>query len=104
MSSNGLLSIIKKAAREALEASNPMTTLYGNVISVNPLKIQIEQKLTLSEEFLILTKNVIDYNVQVKIDNTVKNIVIYNGLSINNKVMLLRIQGGQKYIVFDKVY
>lgn len=43
--------------------------LFGTVTSTSPLKIQVEQKLELTEEFLILTKNVVDYKVNVTLDN-----------------------------------
>ena len=32
-----------------------------------------------------------------------KKIIIHNSLKVNDEVLLLRMQGGQKYIVIDKV-
>jgi len=125
-----LIEIIKQAAVEAVKASNPCAIMFGKVISTSPLKINVEQRLTLDESHLILTSNVMDYKTKISFDNPgIKNIVknysmddipgtdyklsyqqpiqneitVYNGLKMNESVMLLQIQGGQKYIVLDRV-
>lgn len=125
-----LIEIIKQAAVEAVKASNPCAIMFGKVISTSPLKINVEQRLTLDESHLILTSNVRDYKTKISFDNPgIKNIVknytmddipgtdyklsyqqpiqneitVYNGLKMNESVILLQIQGGQKYIVLDRV-
>ena len=162
---NDLLNSIKKAASEAVDASKPVAVMYGKVISDSPLKINVEQKMTLSEAQLILTRSVSRYttdvtiawdtnetslnanhshdltgdvsvnstatitpnpdNEQITISNEVDNsmnvsqrninlthahsitgtkkMIIHNELKIGDEVLLLRMQGGQKYIVLDKV-
>lgn len=82
----GLLKIIKKAAVDAVNAEKPAAVCFGKVICALPLRISVEQKMTLGEAQLILT-------------NTVKE----NELSAGDSVCLLRMQGGQKYVVVDKL-
>jgi hypothetical protein len=110
---------IKQVAMAAVNESEPATFLFGTVISANPLQIQVEQKMLLTKEFLVLTKNVIDYEVDVEVDwktesetctvshtheiEGKKKIKVQNALKKNNKVILLKQQGGQKYLVLDKV-
>lgn len=102
-----LIELIKKAAVEAVAASKPTSVVYGKVISASPLKIQVDQKLTLDDDFLILTRNVTSntatgtttdgdhtHSVEVTIDNSLK---------LGDRVILLMVQGGQSYIVLDKV-
>lgn len=79
-----LLQLIKQAAVEAVEASKPAAILFGKVSDSAPLSIFVDQKLTLSAEFLVITDKV-------------------KSLTVGDKVILLRMQGGQKYIVLDKV-
>jgi len=132
-----LVGILRSLVAQTVESTNPTDILQGTVVSVKPLSINVEQRFTLTEEFLILTKNVKDYKVNVSIDwiteNTelnashshsvdgistesstfdtnhnhsligTKQITIHNGLKVGEKVILLRNQGGQKYIVLDKV-
>ena len=79
-----LLELIKKAANEAVENTKPVVVAFGKVVSSFPLKILVEQKLSLDQEQLIVTDHL-------------KN------LATGDCVVLLRQQGGQKYIVWDKV-
>lgn len=76
---------IKKAALEAVEASKPCAVVFGTVASITPLKINVEQKLFLSDLQLI------------------KTAAVSGALQIGDKVLLLRVQGGQKYVIWDKV-
>lgn len=141
--SEQLLNVIKKAAKEAIEESTPSNVMFGTVTSTSPLNINVEQKLNLTSEFLVLTKNVVDYEVNVTMDwntevrslnanhnhstsvsgdcsvtvnqrdinlnhshgiNGTKSITIHNALKNGDKVILIRQQGGQKYVVLDKIY
>lgn len=140
---NSLLNLIKQASSSVIESEKPAAICFGTVISVSPLKIRVEQKLTLGENQLILTKAVTNHWVDVEVSHyTVndafmdgkhkheiydtftgggscdtgdldtthkhaykgrKKIMIYNGLLAGEKVLLLRVQGGQQYVVLDRV-
>lgn len=124
-----LVKLIKKSAIEAVAASKPVEICFGKVISVSPLKISVEQKMTLGEPQLVLCRNVTEYRTRITGEN-VKNhyyvgklpdvstvpvdpphihavgkieIIVHNGLVVGDEVLLLRQQGGQKYIVVDRI-
>ena len=59
-----LIEIIKKAALDAVKNSDPACIMYGKVTKVNPLKIQVNKKLTLTADQLILTKNVSNFSMK----------------------------------------
>lgn len=98
-----LIETIKEAAMAVYNESKPFALSYGVVESINPLSIKVDQKLPLTSNFLILTNNVKDYEVNITIDGVKQTCTIHNGLKINEKVLLLRVQGGQQYIVLDRV-
>ena len=98
-----ILNVMKQAGASATDAKNPVTVCFGRVTSISPLKIQIEQKITLGMAQLVLTRNVTDYDVNVLIDNENKIMTIHNTLKNGDSVVLLRVQGGQKYVVMDRV-
>lgn len=118
---NDLLVSIKTAAMDAVNASKQSGILFGNVTSVNPLKINIEQKLTLSMAQLILTRNVTDYTVSMTVSHQTelsqealvsththnyegeKSFLVHNALTIGEKVVMVQALGGQKFIVIDRV-
>ena len=120
-----LLEIIKQASIEAMEASKPVKVMFGEVKSVKPLMIMVEQKLPLTEEFLILTYAVKDHWRDMTVDHLTENasggsgdsayashnhaykgrkpFLIHNDLMVGEHVLLLSMQGGQKFIVLDRV-
>ena len=114
-----LVHAIKDLVKQTVKSTQPMDLVFGTVTSANPLQIMINQKMVLSDEFLILTSAVRDHTVPVSIEwkteetkcETMHNheiqgrkkITIHNGLTRGEKVLLLRAQGGQNYIVIDRV-
>ena len=96
---NDLLKVVKKTALNAVEAGKPADFCFGRVTMDKPLKISIEQKITLSEAQLVLTRNVTDF--KTKIDGS--EVTIENALQIGEHVVLLRQKGGQKFLVIDRV-
>lgn len=116
---------IKKAALQAVEERMPSGVYFGTVISSSPLKINVEDKMTLEKAQLVLSTLVQDFTVNMTVDHKTedkaggsgdasfashnhdykgtKAFRVHLGLSAGEKVILLRIQGGQKFIVLDRV-
>lgn len=63
-----LLNIVKQAAIEAVNAGQPSDFCFGKVTSASPLKIQVDQKMTLGAAQLVLTRNVTDYEIKMTMD------------------------------------
>lgn len=63
-----LVQSIKTAALDAMNNSGPTCIMYGKVIQTSPLKIQVNVKLILEEQQLVLTRNVTDFETSVSID------------------------------------
>lgn len=115
--SGDLIKQIKRIAMDAVAASKPADMAIGTVVSVNPLKIQIDQKLILTSAQLVLLRNVTDYRLSVTVDHITeiggdghshsvagtKELLVHNALRKDETVMLMQTSGGQKYIVIDRV-
>ncbi len=110
------LEAVKQAAMDAVKAGKPTEVLFGTVISADPLKIQVEQKLALGEKQIILCRNVKDYPVEMSVEHFTeetdghqhpyrgkKVFLVHNRLKAGEEVVLLRVQGGQKYLVIDRL-
>lgn len=103
---NNLVRLIKKAAVEAVEASSPFAMKIGEVTSVNPLKISINQKIAIPASQLMLTNAVRDHSVYMTAaggDGEREKYTVHLGLKTGEKVLLLRCDGGQKFIVLDRL-
>lgn len=139
---------IKKTAIEAVDAQKPTSVYFGTVLQTAPIQINVEQKMVLGEQQLILARNVTDYKTKIslggstgsseeshthQITGTIKEceepphthelhieiegagsshahtlpteteITVYNSLAKGDSVILLRVQGGQKFIVLDRI-
>ena len=122
--------------------------LYGRVKSVEPLSVEIDPKLTLTEKFLVVAQHLTDYEIPFEILSVEKashpeklpteltnirevnglyaehdgkryvqpdppgelkkfdgqgTIKLLNHLMVDDKVILLRLEGGHQYIVTDRV-
>lgn len=100
---SALVDEIKRLAVSAVDAGKPCGVFFGTVKSASPLEISIEQKLTLSGRQLILARAVTDYDAQVETDGTKKEIKVRNALKVGERVALLRLEGGQRFLVADRV-
>lgn len=99
-----LVESMKKAALDAVEAAHPVAVMFGTVSSESPLKINVEQKLILEKEQLILTRNVAEYKTEPATDSESglsHSHVVHPNLKQGDSVALLRVQGGQKFLVLD---
>lgn len=113
---SALVDEIKRLAVSAVDAGKPCGVFFGTVKSTSPLEISIEQKLTLGGEQLILARAVTDHEIRIEVDwNTqtakehahaisgVKVIKVLNALKVGERVVLFRLEGGQKFLVADRV-
>lgn len=117
--------VVKQAAVEAVEAGKPVNIVFGTVVSASPLKIQVDQKSIYTSKMLILTRNVTNYTISMTVDHQTedtsggsgdaafeahhhaytgtKSFLVLNALKAGEKVLLLRVQGGKKFVVIDRV-
>ncbi|HBH95369.1 MAG TPA: hypothetical protein DDX91_06425 [Ruminococcaceae bacterium] len=131
-----LVRLIKKAAVDAVEAGKPAAVCFGRVTGTAPLKITVDERLSLGEGQLILTEAVKDRYEDVyfscftdrgeseaeegniaggdspKEDSDRghrhgfsgrKRVLICGGLREGENVILLRAEGGQRFIVIDRL-
>ncbi len=99
-----LVKLMKKAAVEAVQGTKPMTVVYGKVTSTLPLSIKVDQRMTLTNLQLELLSSVTDYEVKMVENGGVERVVtVKNALVVGDEVAMVRAQGGQKFIVLDKI-
>lgn len=86
VSETNIVQVIQSICKKEREASKPCDVVTGVVESTNPLSIAISQKMILSDDFLMITSYFKSLNV-----------------SKGDKVVLIRCQGGQRFLILDKV-
>lgn len=119
-----LMQAIQGIVKNSMKNAMLTDYLIGIVETVNPLSIRIDQKETLTEDFLILTDLVRDFDVDITVNHTTENraggsgdaeyeshnhayngrkrITIHNGLKPGESVILIQQSGGQEFIVLSR--
>ena len=126
-----LSDLIKQICAGVINSQQLPEVYIGTVVKVAPLEIMLTQQNRLTSKFLILTNAVKDHEVDISISwktadekhkhgngnegqdttevthnhavNGRKKITVHNGLTMDEKVLLLRVQGGQNYVVVDRL-
>lgn len=128
--STGLIDIMKRASLDAMEANQPADLRFGTVVSVTPLKVQVTNQFSIPQSLLIVPEHLTDYEIELSFENAsakqpvtlstpdgtmffsgnttfdypIKHkIKIYGALKVNDRVALLRKQGGQSYFILDRI-
>ena len=97
-----LLDVIQEAIRQNIAAAQLTDMVTGTVVSVDPLEIQTDTtQASLKQEVLVLTESV--FGVSAVQSEDVLDISD-SGLSVGDKVILLRVQHGQRFIVLSRAY
>lgn len=122
---DALIKTFKQICKDTVAASAPVAVCFGVVTNVEPLTILVDQKLPLTSMQLILTRNVTDFYTDETVNHMTENraggsgdaayeshnhdyvgrkqFLIHHNLVVGDKVVLLREQGGQRYVVLDRV-
>lgn len=96
-----LLAVVREAALSAVEAGKPVSILYGEVVQHNPLEVKVDQRFSLSADFLVVPESLRKHEISIPgISGTV---LIRKGLEKGDKVIMFRAQGGQQFIILDRV-
>lgn len=99
---------IKKIMQGTENASVPCTFIFGKVVSVNPLKVQVDNRFIISGAALVTLRPQSggEYNThthRVKVSGveytTEKEKQEHYGLKTGDRLALLRERGGQRYLV-----
>ena len=108
-----MLNAIRQAALTAVEAAAPVAVMLGTVTKTDPLEVNVDQRFTLDADFLIVPESLTRLEIDMRHVHTAPGgttddaltepVVIRPGLQAGDRVVLLRVQGGQKYLILDKV-
>lgn len=123
----GLIEIMQKAAKGVQDTQVQADVVFGTVISESPLEIKLDNNITLSSEHnqIKLVRNVTEHEIEVTplewytedasggageaayaahkhLITGKKKIRIHNQLKSGEKVVLIKMAGGQTYLVIDR--
>ena len=118
---------ILEVMRQASKPPNATVTdmLLREVKSISPLVIRVDDRYDLDESFLIRTTLVVDFDVDMTVDHMTEKVSggsgdsayaahdhpyqgrktfrVHLGLQVGERVILMRVQNGQKFIIWDRI-
>lgn len=108
-----LANVIKSAGVGAVRAGSPVEITFGVVSNKSPLEVTVDQRFSLDEDFLIVPESLTEYKIPVNHTHDysggttgpalTEDLVIRRGLDVDDVVILFRMQGGNQYLIFDRV-
>ena len=106
--SSGLIPLIKQAAMDVIENGQMTDLRYGTVTGVSPVTVRTTEQFNIPASLLVVPEHLTNHRVSVTIDwdtelSGTKTMTIRNGLRVGDKVALLRKQGGQSYLILDRI-
>ncbi|WP_124065734.1 DUF2577 family protein [Clostridium sp. E02] len=95
-----LIERIKSIVIDTVRAMDLLDTGYATVVSTSPLTIKLQaMQLTIKEPVAVLTDNVKYQAITIQGETAVIN----PGLKAGDKVLTLKANAGQNYIIISKV-
>lgn len=115
-----LSSVIKQLAGGAVESEMPTRFMFGSVASLSPLTIRVENRFEISEEQIVIPKELTAGTYATHRHSTAPHThqlsgqetsqaspettqEVRLGLSVGDGVVVLRNWGGQQYLVLGRV-
>ncbi|MEY8339072.1 DUF2577 domain-containing protein [Lachnospiraceae bacterium 62-35] len=97
-----LIDILNSISQQNQNAQKPADVAFGTVVSTAPLSIQVDGSIQpIPSTALILTAAVTARRVNVQ-GGSGGTVLVNEGLSAGDKVIMLRVSKGNRYIVLSK--
>ena len=105
--------LIKMLKSRGGKDSDYADVVYGVVISIEPLKVQLSNNMVIDDNFIILGKHIGKFKLPgkatingsdvIKTEKiTFKDMEFDNSLKKNDKVTMIRMDGGQQFYLFER--
>lgn len=101
-----LIDVVQQIVQNSYNGMKPTDLVFGTVTSAAPLAVQIETTmLSIPEAALIKTEAVSGRTVTATTSDGAKvTIQASPGLSVGDRVVMLRCASGQRFIILSKAY
>ncbi len=97
-----LVDIFQQVAQNAVEAMKLTDKATGTVESAAPLRVKVDTSMqSIPEAGLILTDTVKEQTV--KVQGGPGSVTVREGLKPGDRVLMLRVQNGNQYIILSKI-
>lgn len=101
MNTSEFVKAVRMIVMQVINSVKPAKLMTGTVKKINPLEVFVDQQFTLTEDFLIVPKHLkYGYNAR---DSDNRTVYVDSALKENDKVVVIRDHGGQKFYISEVV-
>lgn len=98
-----LIDVLNMIVQDNTKANKQTDIVYGTVSSIAPLTVKLDDTmLPVPDVALVLTENVKSRSAKVQ-GGGGGAVVINEGLAVGDKVVMLRVSHGNRYIILSRV-
>jgi len=91
--------MVKQIVSNQVHAMQPVAVMYGLVTNTNPLEVNVDQRLPLTADFLVVPEHLTPHNVTAGM----QELVIRRGLELGDRLILIRAAGGNEYVIVGRL-
>lgn len=100
---NGWIENMRQISMQAVEAGKPCDVVLGTIVSASPMRVQIDQKTSLTGVQLIVPRYLTDHTEKMSIPGLGSvSVIVENALKAGDQVILLQKRGAQQYLIVDR--
>lgn len=95
-----LIQVIQRIAQDCVKGMSLTEITYGKIVSITPLSMEIQPSLfTVTEPVVTDSENV--RRKEIIVNGEI--IIINAGIAVGDKVIAVRSDSGQRYVILSKV-
>ncbi len=94
---------LKTIVLQAVAAGDPCNWIPGVVVSVSPVAVQIDQKITVKGSQVLIPQRLTNHTQTMVLPEIGEvAVTVKNELKAGDRVLLLQKKGGQQFLVLDR--
>ena len=115
---NDLVRAMQQVSKGVNNTGYPADVMHGTVKAVQPLTVRVEQRFERQKEQIIVPERLTEHEIRISLDGKTEKagepehyhechgeqiVTVHNSLKVGDRVILIRQQGGQKFLILDRV-
>ena len=98
-----LIGVIQQIVQNVIQAMNLTDKATGTVLSIDPLSVQVDMNMPPLPDAAILLTDAVKARVAPVQGGEGGTVMVSEGLNPGDKVLMLRVQRGQQYIILSRI-
>lgn len=114
---NDLVRAMQQVSKGVNDTGYPADIMPGTIIAVQPLTVRVDQRFEIQKDQLIIPERLTEHKIGISFEGKTEKagepehfhdcrgeqtVTVHNSLKVGDHVILIRQQGGQKFLILDR--